>query len=194
MHRRHTFSTSVPRNSVNPAVIICSSGCALMVIFIRRWRDLCSWIQIPISHSRCPDLGYQRTGPGFQVQTQHLGWNRWPATAWILAVDRSRQPAIPCSSFSDSLLALVFCLCSPHVLKTARLAWSRDMSRLVPLVSFFQFECRLHLPSAFDSLLFATHFVEKKFDGRVLESQNLPCNCWESNTVCCTPGCKIMKE
>ena len=43
---------------------------------------------------------------------------------------------------------------------------------------FFPFGCRLHLPSAFDSLLFATHFVEKKFAGTVLESQNLRCSCF----------------
>ena len=51
------------------------------------------------------------------------------------------------------------------------------LSRFVSLVSSFQIACCLHLPSAFHSLFFQLILSKKEFDGRVLESQNLPCNC-----------------
>ena len=183
----HNFSSLMFPAIWSTNLINACSSVALTVIFILNFyvhgsKSLYHIVGAPIWATNAPLLCdsrskrsrwlFDRGSNSIQVETDDLPllFGSWP----LIDRDSDHNPMfIVFRKFVGVgfLLVLTSCAQNSQVgLKT------RYVEMSTPCF-FFQFECPLHLPSAFDSLFFATRFVEKKFDGRVLESQNVRCNC-----------------
>ena len=142
-------------------------------------RSLCE------SRSKLGSRLFDRCSIGVETDDLQLLLGFWPCL-----IDReSQQSHVQRFPTTHNSLVLVFCLCSPRVLKTARLAWSRDMSRFVPLVPFFfpldaAFICLQPLILCFlQPILSKRSSLERFWKARIY-----------AVVVSCTPGWKIMKE